>query len=280
MAARSIGSVTVAFGMVSIPAKLYAATSDNSLKFNMLTPDGSRVKQKLVNELTGVEVKREDCVKGYEHTKDQYVVFSAEEIKALEDEATHTAEIVQFVPARSVDPLFYDKPYYLAPAPGGAKPYALLLRAMRDSERVAIGKWVSRGKGHIVMIRPTEEGEDALVMQTLLYESEVRPAADVNVPHAELKDAELQLAKALIDSQSADAFDPARFKDEYRARVEAVIEKKLAGEEVKIAAPKAAAPVVDMMAALSASIAKAKDKAAEKPEIGEPKAEKKVKAKA
>lgn len=266
MALRSIGSATVAFGMVSIPVKLYGATTDNAIKFNMLTPSGSRVKQKLVSESTGEEVKREETLKGYEYAKGQYVIFSAEEIKSLEDEATHTAEIVEFVPERSVDPLFYDKPYYLAPAPGGAKPYVLLLRAMRDSGKVAIGKWVSRGKQHIVMIRPAEEGEDALVMQTLLYEDEVRGVAEVDVPKTEVKEAELELAKTLIANQMSDAFDPARYKDEYRERAEAIIQKKIAGEEIKIVAPgKPAVPVVDMMAALSASIAAQKAKGGEKP---------------
>lgn len=261
MALKSSGSLTVAFGMVSIPVKLYTATVDQRISFNMIDPKTlSRVKSKYYAESTGDPVERADCLKGYEYSKGQYVTFKPEEIKALEEEATHTAEITEFVPAESIDPVFFDKSYYLAPAPGGAKPYALLLTAMRRAERVAIGKWAVRGKGYIVMIRPTEEGEDALVMQTLLFADEVKPASEVDVPKAEIKEGELELAKKLIESFEADAFDPARYKDEFRARVESLIEKKISGQEVVIAeVSKPKAPVVDLMAALSASL---KDKPA------------------
>ncbi len=228
MAARSIASLTVSFGLVSIPVKLFSATeSSKAISFNMLHKTcGSRLKQQYVCIKEEVVVPREDMVKGYEFAKDQYVLFTPEELKAFEEVGTHMAEITEFVPIESVDPVYYDKAYYLAPDKGGAKPYALLAKALRESGRCALGRWAARGKQYIVMIRPAEDG---LVMQQLLYAGEVRSMKEIEIPATEVKDAELKLAKQLIDAQAVDAFDPAAYADEVSKRIEAAIQKKVEG---------------------------------------------------
>jgi len=259
MAVRSIASLTVSFGLVSIPVKLYSATeASRAISFNMLHKScGSRLKQQYLCVKEEVVVPREDTVKGYEFAKDQYVLFTPEELKALEEAGTHTAEITEFVPIDSVDPVFFDKAYYLAPDKGGAKPYALLATALRDSNRCALGRWAARGKQYIVMIRPVEEG---LAMQQLLYADEVRKIGDIEIPKTEVKDAELKLARQLIEAQASDKFDPSAYKDEVRARIEAAIAKKVEGQEIAVseAAPEGGGQVIDLMEALRASLEKRK----------------------
>jgi DNA end-binding protein Ku len=260
MAARSIASLTVSFGLVSIPVKLYSATeASRAISFNLLHKTcGSRLKQQYVCAKEDVVVPREDMVKGYEFAKDQYVMFTPEELKALEEAGSHTAEISEFVPIESVDPVYFDKAYYLAPDKGGAKPYALLARALRESKRCAVGRWAARGKQYIVMIRPVEGAEgDGLVMQQLLYAAEVRSIRDIEIPKAEVKDAELKLAQQLIESQASEAFDPAAYTDEVRARVEAAVQQKVEGHEITLAeAPEGGGQVIDLMEALRASLEK------------------------
>jgi DNA end-binding protein Ku len=254
MAARSLASLTVSFGLVSIPVKLYSATeSSKSISFNMLHKGcGSRLKQQYLCLKEEVLVPREEMVKGYEFAKDQYVLFTPEELKALEETGTHMAEITEFVPIESVDPVYFDKAYYLAPDKGGNKPYALLAKALRESEKCALGRWAARGKQYIVMIRPVEEG---LVMQQLLYAGEVRPIAEIEIPETEVKDNELKLAKQLIEAQSSDVFDPSAYGDEVAKRIEAAIEKKISGQEISLAAePESSAQVIDLMEALRASL--------------------------
>jgi DNA end-binding protein Ku len=257
MAARSIASLTISFGLVSIPVKLFSATeAGRAISFNLLHKAcGSRLKQQYFCVKEEVPVAREDMVKGYEFAKDQYVVFTPEELKALEEAGTHAAEITEFVPLESVDPVFFDKAYYLAPDKGGAKPYALLARALRESKRCAVGRWAARGKQYIVMLRPVENG---LVMQQLLYAAEVRSIKDIDIPQTEVKDAELKLAQQLIEQQASDTFDPAAYTDEVRARIEAAIEKKVQGQEVTLAeAPEpGGGQVIDLMDALRASLEK------------------------
>src|SRR6202008_2967559 len=195
MAARSIASLTVSFGLVSIPVKLYSATeASRAISFNFLHKNcGSRLKQQYLCLKEEVVVPREEIVKGYEFAKDQYVMFTPEELKALEEAGTHTAEITEFVPIEAVDPVYFDKAYYPAPDKGGNKPYALLARALRESGRCALGRWAARGKQYIVMIRPIEkDGSDGLVMQQLLYAAEVRSIQEIDIPKTEVKDAELK----------------------------------------------------------------------------------------
>lgn len=260
MAARSIGSLTVSFGLVSIPVKLYSATeASRAISFNLLHKGcGSRLKQQYLCVKEEVPVAREDMVKGYEFAKDQYVMFTPEELKALEEAGTHAADITEFVPIESVDPIFFDKAYYLAPDKGGAKPYALLAKALRESGRCALGRWAARGKQYIVMIRPIRNAEgDGLVMQQLLYAAEVKSVKDIEIPKTEVKDAELKLAQQLIEQQASDAFDPAAYTDEVRARIEAAVQKKVEGQEITMAeAPEGGAQVIDLMEALRASLEK------------------------
>jgi DNA end-binding protein Ku len=256
MAARSIASLTVSFGLVSIPVKLFSATeASRAISFNLLHKTcGSRLKQQYFCVKEEVPVGREDMVKGYEFAKDQYVMFSPEELKAMEEAGTHTAEITEFVPIDSVDPVYYDKAYYLGPDKGGAKPYALLARALRDTKRCALGRWAARGKQYIVMIRPVEDG---LVMQQLLYAAEVRSIKDIDIPKTEVRDAELKLAQQLIEQQAVDRFDPSAYKDEVRGRIEAAIEKKVEGQEITLAeTPEPTGQVIDLMDALRASLEK------------------------
>jgi len=271
MAARSIATLTVSFGLVSIPVKLYSATeSSRALSFNLLHKGcGSRLKQQYLCVKEEVPVAREDMVKGYEFAKDQYVIFNPEELKALEEAGTHAAEITEFVPIASIDPVYFDKAYYLAPDKGGAKPYALFAAALRQSGRCALGRWAARGKQYIVMIRPVEDG---LVMQQLLYAGEVRSIKELEIPKTEVKDAELKLAQQLIDQQAADAFNPVAYKDEVRERIEAAVQKKVDGQEITMVdAPEGGAQVIDLMDALRASLeARKPAKRAEPAKAAEP----------
>jgi DNA end-binding protein Ku len=256
MAARSIASLTLSFGLVSIPVKLYSATeSSRAISFNLLHKGcGSRLRQQYVCAKEEVIVPREDMVKGYEFAKDQYVLFTPEELKALEEAGTHSAEITEFVPIQAIDPVYFDKAYYLAPDKGGAKPYALLARALRQSQRCALGRWAARGKQYIVMIRPVEDG---LAMQQLLYASEVRSIKEIEIPQTDVKEAELKLAQQLIEQQASDSFDPGAYTDEVRARIEAAVQKKVEGQQITMAeAPEPGAQVIDLMEALRASLEK------------------------
>src|SRR4026209_1449076 len=259
MAARSIASLTVSFGLVSIPVKLFSATeASRAISFNMLLMAcGSRGKQQYLCAKEEVVVPRADLVKGYKFSKDQYVMFTPEELKALEETGTHTADITEFVPLKSVDPVYFDKAYYLGPDKGGAKPYALLARALRESGRCALGRWAARGKQYIVMIRPVADLVEGLVMQQLLYAGEVRALRDVDIPKTEVKPQELKLAQQLIEQQSSDKFDPADYKHDARELVEAAVQKRVEGKEITMTeAPETGAQVIDLMEALRASLEK------------------------
>ncbi len=193
----------------------------------------------------------------------------------MEEAGTHSAEITEFVPLKTVDPVYFDKAYYLGPDKGGAKPYALLARALRESGRCALGRWAARGKQYIVMIRPVEDLVEGLVMQQLLYAGEVRSIRDVDIPKTEVKPAELKLAQQLIEQQASDKFDPGAYTDEVRARIEAAVQKKVEGQEVTMAEqPETGAQVIDLMEALRASLGK---KPAKKAEPAKPAARKAAK---
>lgn len=277
MAARSIGSLTISFGLVAIPVKLYTATQTaGAISFNLLHKGcGSRLKQQYVCQKDGTVVERDDMVKGYEFAKDQYVTFTPEEIKALEEAGTHAVEISEFVPIESVDPVYFDKTYYLAPDKGAAKPYGLLTQALKESGRCAVGRWASRGKAYIVILRPVG---DMLTMQQLHFASDVRPAAEVEVPKADLKPAELKLARQLIDQQATERFDAAAYTDDLRARIEAAIQKKVEGQEISVAeiAPEGAGKIIDLMEALRASLDKTEAAKATAAQLGPRKAAKRV----
>jgi len=257
MAARSIASLLVSFGMVSIPVKLYAATQASAgISFNLLHGAcGSRLRQQYVCIKEDVVVERADMVKGYEFAKDQYVMFTPEELTALGEKATQTVEIDEFVPAESIDPIYYDKAYFLGPDKGGAKPYALLAESMRKSKQTAVGRYAARGKQYIVQLRPVPGG---LVMQQLLYAPEVRTIEDVEIPEAPVRDAELTLAQQLIAQISSPTFDPTKYEDDVKKRIETAIEQKLEGQEIAVSpsVPEAGGQVIDLMEALKASLAK------------------------
>lgn len=267
MAARSIASLTLSFGLVSIPVKLYSATeSSSAVRFNMLTKDGSRVKQQYVSEKDpNTVVPRAEMVKGYEFEKDRFVLFSPEELKALEESSDPTIEIMSFIPAKSVDPLFYDKAYLLAPDKRGGKPYALLAEAMRQSNRCALAKWKWKAKQYVVQIRPAEDG---LVLQQLLYADEVRSLKDLDIEKVDVSPAEMQLALQLIEQIATDSYDATQYVDEEKKRILAAIDEKIAGKQVVAAAPAeegaGTAQVIDLMEALRQSLAK-KPAAAAKP---------------
>jgi DNA end-binding protein Ku len=277
MAARSIGSLTVSFGLVAIPVKLFTATqSANAISFNLLHKScGSRLRQQYLCQKEGVVVERDDMVKGYEFAKDQYVRFAPEEIKALEEVGTHAVEISEFVPIESIDPVYFDKTYYLAPDKGAAKPYALLVEALRQSGRCGVGRWAARGKGYLVILRPLGA---VLAMQQLHYAADVRRASEVEVPKPEVKAAELKLAQQLIDQQAAEKFEPDAYKDELRGRIEAAIQKKVEGHEISVAetAPPGEGKVIDLMEALRASLEKTGKARAQVSGLGPRKAPKRV----
>src|SRR5512141_1041178 len=248
MAARSIASLTISFGLVAIPVKLYSATeASHQISFNLLHKTcGSRLRQQYLCAREDVPVGRDEMVKGYEFAKDQYVMFTPEELKALEEAGTHAADITEFVPIQAIDPVYFDKAYYLAPDKGGAKPYALLAKALRESNRCALGRWAARGKQYIVMLRPVEDG---LVMQQLLYAGEVRAMKDLEIPKTDVKPAELKLAQQLIEQQASDTFDPSAYTDDVAARVQAAVEKKVEGHEITMSeAPEGGgAQIIDLM---------------------------------
>ncbi len=253
MSARATGSTTICFGLVSIPVKIFTATSSNSVSFNMLHKDcGSRVKQQLYCPTHDAVVERDDTVKGYEIARGQYVTFTAEEIRALEAERTNTIDIVQFVPASRVDFIQIDKTQYLGPDKGGHKAYTLLGHAMRRSEVVAIGRYSARGKSYVVMLRPYEKG---LALHTLFYADEVRAFDDVDLgADVRFNEAEEQLAEKLIEQLRTDEFDTAQFRDEYSDRVRAAAEQKAEGLELTTAPEKPAAQIIDLFEALKRSL--------------------------
>jgi len=267
MAARAIASLTVTFGLVSVPVKLFSATQSSAgVSFNLLhSACGSRLKQQYLCAKEGVVVERSEMVKGFEFAKDQYVVFTPEELKALEEKGTATIEIVAFIPVKTVDPIYYDKAYYLAPDKGGARPYALLARAMREMDRCALARWAWKGKQYMVQLRPSEDG---LVLQQLLYADEVRGLADLEIEKADVKPAELALAKQLIEQSATDEYDPKAYVDEVKRRIEAAVQEKVEGKEVTISAePEAGgAQVIDLMEALRASLGKGGAAPAAEPE--------------
>ncbi len=263
MAARALASVTVTFGMVSIPVKLYAATQAQSgVSFNLLhAACGSRLKQQYLCVREGVVVERADMVKGYEFAKDQYVTFTAEELKELEEKGTQMIEISEFVPADSIDPIYYDKAYFLGPDKGGAKPYALLAESMRQTGQTAVGRYAARGKQYIVQLRAVPGG---LVMQQLLYAPEVRSIGEVGIETAPVRDNELALAKQLIAQISSKAFDPSQYEDDVRKRIENAVQRKVEGEQIAISpsVPETGAQVIDLMEALRVSLEKTAGKRA------------------
>jgi DNA end-binding protein Ku len=312
MPARSIASLSLSFGLVAIPVKLYSATeSSAAIRFKLMGSGGRRLRQQYVaepsvptaeaepvNEESETEselqrsvahargafskvvefprakpasavsplpvyeppkvdsdsiVERSEMVKGFEYEKGKFVVFTAEELKALQSESRTTIDIVSFIPEKTVDPIYYDKAYLLAPDKHGSKPYNLLLRAMRDTERCALARWAFRSKEYVVQIRA---GDGGMVLQQLLYAEEVRSFASLDIEATEVGDAELNLAKQLISQISADSYNPSEFVDEEKKRILEALEKKIAGKQLRTPAvkPSPDRKVVDLLGALRASL--------------------------
>ena len=264
MAARSIGSATISFGLVSVPVNLFSSSeSAASVSFNMLhTTCGSRLKQQYICSKEGSVVEKDEIGKGYEFSKGQYVRFSAEEIKALDEKATNAIDIAEFVPLAVVDRIYLEKVYYLGPGKGGERAYGLLAKALEVTGRAALGQYSARGKQYLVLVRPMG---DLLVMEQLHYHAELRSADDVPRPEAPVKEGELALARLLIEQSAVDEFRPENYHDTVRERVLEAIQQKVDGQE--ITAEPTEAPqtkIIDLMDALKQSLAKRAGTSAEK----------------
>jgi DNA end-binding protein Ku len=247
-----MATATLGFGLVSIPVKVYLAASAESVSFNGLTSDGHRTKQKIVDEVTGLEVERDTLLKGYEHAKGQYVTFTPDEVKALESAADKTIAIEACVGVGTVDLLQAEKSYYLGPDKGAERAYALLLSTLVDTSKAAVAQWGTRGREHLVLIRPHHGG---LVMHTLFYADEVRDQTEVTGGLAKLEasDRERGMARMLVEQMSG-AFDPASYRDRYRERVLDAVKAKVEGREVVIPEAPAGTKIVDLFEALRMSI--------------------------
>lgn len=255
MAARSIATGTLSFGLVTVPIRLYTASETSTgISFNLLHGEcGSRLRQHYVCPKCDAVVPREDRVRGYQFAKDQYVTFTDEEIKALAEEPSRTIEITEFVDAAKVDPVYFEGSYYLGPDRGGDKAYRLLAEAMRQTGRAAIARWAAHGKSYFVLLRPMDKG---LVMTVLHAADEIKPFSEVPVGDAVVREQELKLAIQLIDQISTDEFQPHVLEDEVRKRMQAAVDRKLEGQQITTAEPEAPkAKVIDLMEALKASLA-------------------------
>ena len=259
MPARNIGSATISFGLVSVPVHLYSsAESKTNVSFNMLHKKcGSRLKQYYNCPKDNETVTRDDTVKGYEFAKDQYVVFTPEEIKALEEKATGMIDIVEFVPLAKVDREYLEKCYYLGPDKGGDRAYRLLVAALAETGKAALGQYAAKGKQNLVLLRPRD---GVLVMEQLHYADEVRATTEVTIPEGEVKATELALAKQLIEQTASDSFEPAKYKDTVRERVMDLIQRKIEGQDITQpdVPSDGGGKIIDLMEALKASLAASK----------------------
>jgi DNA end-binding protein Ku len=266
MASRPIASGTISFGLVAIPVKLYTPidSSSGTIRFNQIHGEcGTRLKQQMHCPTCEKVVSREEIVKGYEYAKNQYTLFSEEELEALLVKPTQAIEISEFVPLDQVDPIYFEKSYYLGPDRGGEKPYRLLAQTMLETGRAALARYSARGKQYLVLVRPFAEG---LIMQQLYYAREIRSFADVPLGDGEVKPAELELARQLIAQTSSEEFRPEAYEDQTRKEILALIERKIQGEEVTTTpAESPKAQVIDLMEALKASLASSEGSQSRKP---------------
>jgi len=260
---RPIWTGAISFGLVNVPVKLYTAVDRKAVRFNQLNAKtGSRIAQKRVDSSTGEEVPYEDIVKGYEIAPDRYVVIEPSDLEAIEPKKTRMVEIEDFVDLSEIDPIYYDHPYYLVPDKGADKAYKLLLEAMRETDKVALGKVVLRSKEYLVAVRPKG---DLLALETMLFADEVVPPEsldDVLPGEVEAGERELKMAKQLVESLSG-PFEPEKYSDEYREAVLQLIENKAEGKAIAVQPSEEPQPVPDLMAALEASIAEAKQRKTE-----------------
>ena len=255
MAARATSSGTISFGLVSIPVKFYTAASSEQASFNMLHKKcGGRVKQQYICPTDNNEVvERSDMMKGYEYARGQYVTFTDEELKAFEAERSNSIEIAEFVPLSSVDFVSVEKTYYLGPDKGGDKAYRLLSESMTKKEMVAVGRWASRGKEQLVLIRPY--GKDGIILHQLYYATEVRAFDEIDTgANFKFSDKEHDLAEKLIEQLSSEGFEPDKYSDSYSERVEAAVQQKVDGKEVTVAPEAPKAQIIDLFEALKKSL--------------------------
>jgi DNA end-binding protein Ku len=257
MAARSIATASISFGLVTVPVRIYPAVRQSAgLSFHLLhAKDNVRLKQQYICPEDGKVVARSEMVKGFEYKKGKYVVFTDQELKALDEKATSGLEIAEFVPKSAVDPVYFEKTYYLGPDKGGEKGYSLLAQAMATVDEVAVAKYAARGKSYLVLIRSTG---DHLFMQQLYHSDEVRDLREVPVEPRRNTEAEVKLARQLIEQITSDALHPEKYEDEVRKRIEKLIAQKLKGKDITAATPaeKPPAQVIDLMEALKASLAR------------------------
>lgn len=251
MGSRSSGSAVISFGLISIPTKLYLAASSESFSFNTITKRGNRVRQKIVDAITGDEVERSECNKGYEYQKDHFVVLTEDELKAMEGDRLNTIDIHEFVHDHHFNPVQVEKCYYLAPDKGAEKPYRLLGRTLKLMNKIAVGKWYSRGRDHLVAL--CADDTDALTLFQMYYSNEVRPFEYKFSGQTEPSDKELMLSKKLVAQLESNAFDTSKYADNYAARLREMIDRKLAGDVISapVAQPEA---FVDLAALLESSL--------------------------
>ena len=253
--ARSLQTASLSFGLVNIPIRLYTAATSHAVSFHMLhQKDGSRVRQHLFCEAEDKEITRDDIVKGFEVSKGHYVQLTDEELEAVEAQANRSVEIQEFVNLDDVDPVYFEKTYYLGPDKGGEKPYALLAQALRDRNQAAVAQFVMRGKENLVLVRPYADGY--LAMDVMYYADEVRSIKEVEAPSVKIREGELKLALQLIENLSVKKWQPEKYRDSYRERVMDVIKKKQKGEEIAVPKRREPAQVVDLMEALKRSLGK------------------------
>jgi DNA end-binding protein Ku len=263
MPARSIGTATISFGLVSVPVEVYSTgESAASVSFNMLHKDcGTKLKQQYICPKHEVVVDRENTVKGREFAKGQYVTFTPEELKALDEKATNSIDVIQFLPLASVDRRYLDKAYYLGPGKGGDKAYRLLTEALKKTGRAGLGQYAARGRQHLVLLRPRD---GVLVMEQLYYADELRSPKEVPLGEGEVKPAELNLAVQIIEQGATEEFQPEQYHDTVRERVLEAIEKKVEGQEITAEPePEKGGKILDLMEALKASLAKGDKKSAD-----------------
>ncbi|PYV87972.1 MAG: Ku protein [Acidobacteria bacterium] len=256
--ASSVWSGYLTFGLISMPVRLFSGARSSSISFHMLHRDDlTRIKQQLYCPTDNRVVERSEIVKGYEYRKDEYVVVEPEEIKKIEPRTAKTMEILEFVKSSEVDPIFFESSYYMTPEEAGRRPYALLTKALEESEYFAIAKLTMHNREYTVFLRPHEGG---MMLHTMYYADEVRKLDDFGAPDVQLKDAEVKVAHQLIEALAAD-WDPEKYHDEFQDNLKKLIETKLEGGKiVEVEKPKKMAPVVDLMAALKQSLAEMEGK--------------------
>jgi DNA end-binding protein Ku len=267
MPPRPIGSGAISFGLVSIPVKLFVAASSETPSFNLLHAKcGTRIRQQRVCPTCNEVVERDNLVRGYEFAKDQYVRLTDDELKALEGEASEAIEISEFVPLQKVDPIYFERSYYLGPDKGGEKAYRLLADTMAQVGKVALAKFVLRGKENLVIVRSAQNG---LLLHTMYFADEVRSFDEVpKGESAKISSAESTLAIRLIEELSNEEFEPQKYEDEYAQRVLDLVNKKAEGQEITLARPQPArGQVIDLMAALKGSLGKQQPQREKKPPV-------------